>query len=494
MSFGSPEDQRKRASFRAGFDVLRRSLRPITDEDYFHPEVPTEPLSRRRLIRDPSKEALKHGASILGDSWDLIQDIVNFSVDRMMSRRKMMISSFILTVAAAGVIKVLSENPNLIPDLIQDARLAPKLGPVWSELQELSKPLSNSDLLGMLHNPYKKIELTAEEAATVKIVGNADSEYLKDGVRHNHFGYAQPDSWIAFSEDKLNAGLEAIGVTGQVTSANYAQPGASSEGLIGHQKYAGNVQLGALTVDDMTPDLKGEIPPRQMMIDHEGTLIATVGLHGDDMRDTADLVLGYIREGGPKYDREFADFIRNPSRNTLTDHTADVLVECLNSYKRDKDRIKTNFAKALDIYRDIYAQRKGRGKMHLVVTQPLRLDEAESAPYAPLDAERGVTGKVNIKDYGQGGKMAGLLVTVPFYQIERDLLARFEADTGVQVTSLPFLDLSGRPELCADDGHFNRDGQNEVANLFMQLFNISHPDSPQQLRFTREGGPLLMAA
>src|SRR5260221_698635 len=407
------------------------------------------------------------------ESASLAEKIGNFVTTRR-GFNKLAAGAVIGTEAAATVVGYFITHP----ERFQDAKIALKFSSVWDELNELKTPLTNEDLLGMVHNPFKKIVLTSEQATSVLIIGNADSEYLRDGKRQNHFGFLQPDNWLAFAKDKISAGLQALAVSGNIQYANYEQPGASSQGIIGQEKYAGNVQLGARTLDDMATDKPGEIPPRQMMENFQGTVLAAIGLHGDDMRDTADLVVSLMDEQSNTYNPDFASFIKEPTKEKLekSDRLVDLIVTVLQSYKKDKERIKVNFAKALDIYAQIndYRKRNGKGDMYLIATQPIRLDQATNAPYIPLTAAQGATGSINLKDYGDGGKLAGFLVTVPFYKIEAPLLETFEQSTGIQVSSIPFLNLSGDETLSAADGHFNLKAHGRISDIFDQLVSVTH--------------------
>ena len=470
------------------FRGLRSLIDKIPSEPHSDTKEKTYPASTRRgLLGDAFQQFGSASVDQLTYSWDLLQAIYNGVYDKLLGRKKFLIGMGVVTYVLAGITYVLENNPNLF----QEGQAAEKLLPVWQELQDLSKDVSNDELMGMLYNPNKKITLTAEEAQNVLFVCDGDSDNLKDGDRKNSLGSQQVGSWVQFGSALINAGLNKLGIKGNAQYANYAQPGAPARALTGDQKFAGNVQLGATTMDDMAQDHPGEIPPIELMKNHKGTVIATLGLNGDDMRPTADLVFEYIKQ-----DKGFAAFVENPNKENLTPHVADVLVEVLHSYKQVRTNIATNYKKALDVYAEVNNYRKDNnmGDMYLVATQPIRFDEAQNAPYTPMDAKRGTKGSVHFSKYGDGGKVAGRMVTLPFYDLEAPLLRAFEQSTGVQVSSLPFLDLSQMPGIFASDGHFNIQGQRQVAFLLTKLISISDPQSNQTIEYSDRGKPNLLAA
>lgn len=467
---------------------LRNLFNKIPSGQTLHANDRIPPGSTRRgLLRQTLHQFSSTSVDQMAYSWDLLQAVYNGMYDKTFGRRKFLLGMAALTAVLVGVEQVLSSNPNLL----QEGQAAEKLLPVWQDLQGLSKDVSNDGLMGMLCNPNRKIELTSEEAQNMLFVCDGDSDNLKDGDRKNSLGSQQVGSWVQFGSALINAGLNKLGIKGNAQYANYAQPGAPASALTEDQKFAGNVQLGATTMEEMAQDDQGEIPPVELMKNHKGTLIATIGLNGDDMRPTADLVFEYIKK-----DKTFATFVENPSKETLTPHVADLLVNVLNSYKQVKNNIATNYKKALDVYAEVNAYRQAHdmGKMYLVATQPIRFDEAENAPYTPMDARRGTKGSIKFSKYGEGGKVAGRMVTLPFYELEAPLLETFEQSTGVQVSSLPFLRLSQMPGIFASDGHFNIHGQRQIAFLLAQIISISDPQSNQTVEYSDRGKPYLLVA
>lgn len=467
-------------------EVANNALGPISEVNYWQPVVPPQaevPIDRDDMLLR-TRNTLLHPVLVATDeSWNLMQDIINNVADKFFSRRRLAIAMLTLAITTPIAMQILKDNP----DLLRAGELRVKLNDVWDEVGDIQKTFTDEELIHMTHNPFGKIELTAEEAANLLAVGDGDSEYLANGIRKNSLGISQPECWLDFATAKLNAGMELLGIEGKATYANYAQPGAPLSAFIEDQDKTGNVQLGADGTIPLQDYPKDTPTATQTMLNHKGMLEADMGGQGDDMRDTADLILSYINAKSPDYDREFTNFIKKPSKETLTEHVADRLIEVLTSYKEDKKRIKANFIKILEKYEAINRerQRTGMGDMFLVVTQPDRLDEAEYAPYVPLDAARGVTGRVRLADFGSGGKVAGMLVTLPFYQIEKPLLADFQRRTGIRVSSIPMIGLSRDKKNIAPDGHLTPEGQNSLADLKNQILVIKQHN--RNLEFTADG-------
>ena len=474
---------------------------PINNDKFLQP--PSEEdrqLTRRNLIGTASNETKGIAGYVVGGTWELMNDIVNALGDKVFGRKKFVIGMglFGLTVGALG--KVLQDNPNLY----QDAKIGLKFAHVWAEVQELQKEYTNQQLIDMLHNPFGKdgkIQLTAEEAADLLFVGDADSMYLEGGDRKNSLGVLQPKCWLMYLKDKINDGLQKLNIKGNVQYANYAQPGAASPNIIGPQQVGIdkegapiviNVQLGATSQDEMRGDNYDNppIPPRDAIRDHKGTVVAAYGLHGNDLHPTAEFLMSLLDPESNSYNAELDAFVQDPTKDRLenSDALCDLLVKILESYKADKARIQEYLPKALDIYKRLNAERQGlgNGKMYLVVTQPFRFDQAKKAPYAPPNAQRGARGSIDLEKYGSGGKVAGLLATLPFYTIEAPLLKAFEEETGIRVISLPMINLSGEEDLVDDTGHLiwkghQKFGEDEVP----QVFEISDEKSNKILTFNK---------
>lgn len=450
-------------------------------------------LSRRGAMQRTAATAINEGAhlvenSFMNDGWILINDLVNFLVDNLVARRKVFKGGIVLLTLAAVLNITLQENPNLA----EDAKLRYELDSVWTEVEELQHPPTHEQLLAHVYNPFKPIELTGDELDTAIIVNDEDSYGLANGKRKNSYGPNQPDSWPILAAAKLTTGIKLLGRDGEVIGYNFAEPGSTIGGMVNFEDPEGNVQLGAKTASDMAADKPGEPTPTDVMKAHLGFLFATLGAAGDDGRDTADLLLSYIKPKSKDYNAAFADFILHPSRKKLNnDTTVRLLKEVLTSYKNDKVRIVANLQIALDDYKKINEERKGKGRMVLVVSQPPALDEFKTIPYVPLGSPRGKTGSLDVEQYGTAGHLAALWTIAPFYLLEGPLLEAFERETGIQVISTPMLAKQIPEKDLAPDSHLNEIGENDRAGWFTELVKVT--DGDNQLTFTEEGTPRLAA-
>ncbi len=411
------------------------------------------------------------------------------SVAPLITRRR------VLAGTAGFVLGSIGYYYSIHSELFQDSSLRLRLNSVWNEVNELQHPPTHQDLLDNVYNPFSPIQITGEELESTAIVDDEDSEGLPDGLRKNSYGPDQPNSWPILAAADLTTGARSLGRTGIVKAYNFAQPGAGSPGLDGFENPEGNVQLGAKTREDMNTDHPGEPTPTEVMENHKGLLLAACGLHGDDMRDTADLLLQYIDPESDSYNVAFADFIENPTKEKLKNDTViNILIEVLTSYKNDKNRIKTKFQEALNDYEKINNNRlkTGMGRMVLMVSQPPALDEYETIPYTKLGSKRGVTGTLNVRRFGNAGHLAALLVMTPFYLLEGPLLKEFSQRTGIPVTSTPLLAMQIPKDHLAPDSHYNALGQRDRANTIVHLVEVT--DGSTSLTFAKDGTPQTRAA
>lgn len=484
----------RRSFLKGPLKYLKEVTSPISDKDFSRPEdSPETHLGRRSFFHASLNEASSPITSIGADSFDLMQDIINGLANKAFGRKKFVIGAFCFTFVGGAIYKIFQDNPNLA----QDAKIRYELNDVWDEVLELQNPPTHQELLDHVYNAFKPIELTGEELDNAAIVTIEDSEGVVDGNRENSLGPDQPGSWPLLVAAKLTDGLRKLGRLGKVLAFNFAQPGASTGGTVGFEDPQGNVQLGAKTIEDMATDHPGELPPTYVMENHKGFLIAAYGVNGDDMRDTADALLKYINPESKHYSAKFVDFLQHPSKEKLEndDEILAMTKEVLISYKGDKIRIKTKFGVALDDYKKIFNYREehemGRGV--LVVSQPDALDEYPTMPYVKLGSKRGTKGALDMKKYGDIGRIAALWTMAPFYYIQGPMLKDFGDSTGIPVTSTPILAWKiPKSHLSEFDSHFGPLAHEDRANNFVQLIHAS--DGDNNLVFGKNGESRLIAA
>lgn len=464
-------------------------------EERIIPEVQdpldSPPLSRRSFLKFPAKETARAAFSFIEKPWGFLEAVIKGAAEKIVGRRKVVIGM----IAFAALGDAIGVALRTDPELAQDAKLRVELNSVWDEVQELQHPFTHQELLDKVYNAFTPIQLTGEELDSTIFVDDEDSEGVPDGKRRNSYGPNQPYSWPIVAAEKLTAGLRMLGRKGTVKGYDFAQPGASIRGITGPEDPEGNVQLGAKTADDMAADLPGEPTPTYVMTNHKGFLAAGCGIHGDDMRDTADRLLYYLDPESENYNADFADFINDPAKSKLKNETVlRILKEVLTLYKNDKIRIKTGFKKALDDYEKINSDRvvAQNGRMVLVVSQPPALDEYERIPYVPLGSPRGETGTLDTTKYGPAGRLAALWTMTPFYVLEGPMLEEFSKRTGIPVTSTPLLAMQIPKDHLAPDSHLNILGHEDRANAVVGLFQVT--DGNVSLAFQKDGSPQTLAA
>lgn len=345
-----------------------------------------------------------------------------------------------------------------VPKLFNELLFRAEFNDVWDELQSFLNPPTDKQLREMVYNPNGILTYTPDQLQNLLIVGSGDSMNLAFGVRHNSLGPNQPNSWLKRHADNLQAGAKAAGIDAKIATANYAQPGAA-EGLVRYQFPEGNVQLGAKTIQDMAADHQGEMPPVQTMIDFEGQVDATIGMNGDHLREALDKFLNYMHT-----DVEFQSFCMNASEDKLTGHVKDVLKDVLHTYKRNIDQFKADFKQALDIYAKVNKIRTSsvppKPPIRLICTLPINYKYAKAVPHQPLadDSKRQSGGYLSLAQY-PNAPSAAQRMTSSYYEAINPLIEAFHNDTGIEVYTVPMLDLSKDQALFAKDGHFTDKGE-----------------------------------
>lgn len=436
-------------------------MRPRLEFDSFRYAKPTSPQASENSI--PTNDATTPLAEGIGN--------------QRSTRR-----GFLVAAALTGLLA--TSDVVDIQALFKGAELRVDFNDIWDEVQAFLNPPTDDELQEMAYNPNAEIPLTSEKLQNLLLVADGDSMNLAFGVRKNSQGPEQPNSWVAHAADNFKKAAILLGIPDAIQAANYAQPGAA-KGLVDYQPPAGNVQLGATDRKDMDADHRGEIPPRQLMENHDGTVIATIGMNGDHLREAMDKMLGYMNS-----DVAFKSFCSNPSLEKIDNHIKFVLKDILGTYKKNIQQFTQDFEQALAIYDQINHQRVTQGKSQLILvsTLPINYRYAKNVPYQPLadDQQRKSGGYVSLDTFPKA-RSAALRLTSSFYQTINPALEAFHERTGLQVITIPMLDLSKTPELFAEDGHFNDKGEEVLGNMLTKLFSIVDTKGNSLIAFDANG-------
>lgn len=281
----------------------------------------------------------------------------------------------------------------------------------------------------------------------------------------------QKNSWVQMLVDGANTAGRSIGIQEKWHAYNLARLGSSTIGLVGNDRSQtdGNVQLGNKDV-------------QKWIADYKGKPIVTIGLNGNNWRETGAYVIDLY-----KNDEKFQKFVKaiDPKKSPveiikdclplLDDDLTKKLNKIFALHEKNAKEFADGFRKAVDIVDKLNEQRrknrKGLPEITLICTLPINLGLRDVAPYAP-------PGSMQTGDFDYSGvpnsREAIYRITTTIYQSANNALKEYAQKKGssaMEIITVPFFGAEKNNNFFAPDGHFTPSGEKFVAEKILSRFN-----------------------